>query len=593
MHKHLIVIFFSGLIFLGGVFVTPSLGQEPNGSTVGTEASMGHKQPEANNEVKTSGTINDLWNSLLSMPIPYFFILVLVILAFLYYPPNYLKSAVLNWSSRGRDGLEGGPLEESSKEDDFKVSKKKEEEPVITEESLALSTNTVEEEEIDDNDVDSNLHKAFLAKDQRDVEGFKKYFDLHLNENSVDDSEKHFLLSFKYRVLFELGEHSSLEELKKLEGENDSVYDYPLAIGACYRNMDSLDKAVEYYKKAINRATNEKDILHSIVSLVNVYFKIKDTDDLINYLFTDGVCNQQFLTLSDQGQSEVYERIADLYKKLNNKLYAYFYLFKSLKKNPVNLDARFTLNYELSNDKEIRSSLYGYGLNIQNGASPVNVNNYGVALGSLGMPGKSFEAFEKSWERGDGRAASNLLSKFVNAGMFSLADKLIEEFEEKNIKDERYDSVLNDYKEMKKKESDLISVELDKGRESLQALESFFLDLNLNKSEANFNLKGLKERDSLYGLSGDGQEYCISSIDEDEKNVFITKAPNGEVGEIKWKREADKKADGLLGSMLGFRSGDGWMIENESKVSLILKGFRNDKEWELLIFEKESSNSNQ
>lgn len=139
-------------------------------------------------------------------------------------------------------------------------------------------------------------------------------------------------------------------------------------------------------------------------------------------------------------------------------------LERLLQLDPTNHDRRFRLAFKYSNMELNQLSTLHY-LSIPTAArTAMTWNNLGVARSSLQLPTKAMTAFRKSEELGETLAMSNIADRFIDSGLLSEANEILERALSKENPDRRVASVLNRANEVRAYEEEKETESLEKAK---------------------------------------------------------------------------------------------------------------------------------
>ncbi len=197
------------------------------------------------------------------------------------------------------------------------------------EKAIVYLLNAIKE---DSDFIDAYLDLSYCYAIIDDFEEAEYYCDLALEKN-IQEVDVLLMLAFVYHR-FELfdEEIDTLNRVLNLGVDDDILVDTFLNLGNAYYEKNDMDRAIDYYKKAIRL---EPESLEAFVNLGNAYFA--------NEEFRKSIEAYKVALQLDPEDSNIYSNLGVAYIELGDKNEAIKYLTQAIMLNPHNESAHYNL----------------------------------------------------------------------------------------------------------------------------------------------------------------------------------------------------------------------------------------------------------
>jgi hypothetical protein len=279
------------------------------------------------------------------------------------------------------------------------------------------------EEDKSENNCEKDLFiETIKCLEQKNFEQASLFFDdLLKNEKNLED--KLFFKLFYWHSRYQYGDQTALQELILLAKQTDTASKANYWIGLSLEKSGEIKKALEYYKLSEDCALNNKDKLAAIKAISNGHFILGERQVAFQLLMSK---IKDFNNTEDL--ADIWKCLADLHKKDQNFELSAFAFDKAIENRPNDTNLRFSSAYAYSHEKENILSLFHYKILLKiNSSSKMALNNLGVVYGSLNLPSKSIESYEKAFAQGNTLSAANLAFKYMDSGFLCKASEIIEQ----------------------------------------------------------------------------------------------------------------------------------------------------------------------
>jgi tetratricopeptide (TPR) repeat protein len=264
------------------------------------------------------------------------------------------------------------------------------------------------------------MHMAAL---DRDAILFEEIYNKlkHLHNRQITDED---LTSFKLELEYEMGNQSVLKNLETLTSDQPRWYEPCYRLAAIYTQSEQYDLASKWLDEAVKRSRNELELFRIISLRKTILSNAQGAESAQRFLFEHIADFKETANISS-----MWDLIADTYKALGDEPRSLMALEKAVRLDPVDRYRRFRLAYRYADNKMLKSlAFFHYNRLIsQDERHPNALNNLGLLISDLGMPGNGVDMLKKAKRFEEPYPHGNLAIRLAGAGFFDEGVQILEE----------------------------------------------------------------------------------------------------------------------------------------------------------------------
>ena len=257
-----------------------------------------------------------------------------------------------------------------------------------------------------------------------DLEMSNKIYNEYLKSDLGYDSPNRETWEAYYEYLLiresQGGSWTKLTQLSNQYPDNQRIQKY---LAQSYESVGENEMAAACYKILVLKAPDDREKMKFYAGAAINYAKVgkkQEVESLVEDL-------KNIASKVEQGNLLLIGSMRALSANSEEKDDLWGLSERLLELNPGDLEARFDLAYRYSNEDKTELALFHYLKIPFQQRQPVAWNNLGVVFETLGMPGKSINAYNFSRDSGETLAISNLAKNLIKVGFIDEAEKLCQE----------------------------------------------------------------------------------------------------------------------------------------------------------------------
>ena len=409
---------------------------------------------------------------------------------------------------------------------------------VISVENTKISDDSETEEiqeqissETEKGDWFGNMLSAF---NEGNLEAAKKALEIGQLAELDAHSKLRYQIIFYYFQFTKLSDSKALDELEKLtlqDGVQSLAFFW---LSECYQHRRSYDKAKEYLELSLEHASSDQERADRVGALVDLILEIDDSNANTE---TFDIAIKTLKEVDKTFQSPIYQALAKVYEKYDNKLLRAIALEKALETSPNNSDLFFNAAYAQTHVNKLSTlALVNYDtvLRIQPKNS-MATNNLGVLADELKMPIKSTELYQQSSENENTLAMANLAYKLLGKGFIDEAEEIISKAQEQQDVHSNIAAAASKIMQNKEAEREKWEALINLGIKQKTFLQNFAeARFNYSEKPKTFNGRWKFENTSLEIKETNGN--FISIWGEGSSRQKLTGEVKGETAEVTLKK---------------------------------------------------------
>lgn len=366
--------------------------------------------------------------------------------------------------------------------------------------------------------------EVFEAHDKGEIDKAKEIYDKSIK---IKLTPEEVLLWDAVFLRWEYcsGKSAALHALDKLAAENESYAVY-WQIGICHESTDKYDLAITTLIKCLELAKDTQQKVDALIRIAQCY-SLSDRYEIGIDKLLEKLNDPEY----KEFQESLYSGLAKIAKRKKDDELLVLFLEKVLDVNPVNTNARFDLAYKYGEMDKNDLAIYHYKKLLEVEDNDTAFNNIGVKYSDVSLKGRCVSCYQKSIDKKNPLALSNIAYKYIDAGFFDLAEKAIKNADELSAEGKDIPSNVgyakNRLKEIReeeeKKEQEILSsarqklifkIRLSNAYCRLPADDSYLsllsrklllkekwgVQLNVDKAKKTFGIQAEKEFDDTFGL---------------------------------------------------------------------------------------------
>lgn len=326
----------------------------------------------------------------------------------------------------------------------------------------------------------AEMVRAFFDDDEKRGENaYKQAQDSESNAGQKLRNEALYL-----HLLYRSGDTSALEKLKGLAEQMSStpeilpnVEEY---IGMSYELARDYRRAAEAYTSASEAARTEEGRANMMVAAAKCLFSAGDREAAFSKV-ASGIGSSS----KSKALSNLYQGLASLYEKEENKELEAIALDKAIENSPNDRHLLFSAAYSYDEDEAKVLSLLHYNTLLKfNPDDPAALNNIGVVYGKLQMPAKQISYYKKAFEKDNTLAAANIAYDYIDVGFMDEAMQILTKASQKKDVHSNVGKATSEVTRRNEAESEREKELLEMAHEQRQFLlsfsEAYFVDHDAN-----------------------------------------------------------------------------------------------------------------
>ena len=264
-----------------------------------------------------------------------------------------------------------------------------------------------------------DMYHALANKKPSDAKEAFERLQAEEKDFSKRDKNEIFYLQLKY---VKLGDTAALQKLDDFSKDPRTRSDASYWLAYCHEYSRNYPKAIEVAQKALSFEMTDDDRSAQLRLIARCFQALGKPDEAISTL-TDGLSKVQ----ENKAVASLYKALADVYKKMDERIMEAVALQKALQFEPENTDILFAAAYAQSNTDLFTLGVLNYSTLIR--FEPENqaaLNNMGVACAELDAPFKAVSFYTQAVEHNYTLAMANLAYKYIGEGFLKEANDILE-----------------------------------------------------------------------------------------------------------------------------------------------------------------------